>query len=120
VAVAQEHPVDAGHQEPEHTPEAHSGPVVHHGPVIKRPVVRETVTRHVDQRVVQRVTPPHAAGRWHAGDRFTGGRVVFTDYDRFHMRRPPPGYAWVQDGGELVLISLATGIISDIFVIPVP
>jgi Ni/Co efflux regulator RcnB len=59
-------------------------------------------------------------GRWHQGDRFTGGRVVFRDYRRYGLAVPPPGYEWVQDGQELLLISLATGLITNMFVIPVP
>jgi len=63
--------------------------------------------------------PGPGAQHWHHGDRFTGSRVVFSDYGRYHLRPPPPGYAWVRDGGELVLISLGTGVITDVFVIPV-
>jgi len=63
--------------------------------------------------------PGPGGQHWHHGDRFTGSRVVFSDYGRYHLRPPPPGYAWVRDGGELVLISLGTGVITDVFVIPV-
>jgi Ni/Co efflux regulator RcnB len=39
---------------------------------------------------------------------------VLNDYARYHLRRPPYGYAWVQIGGECLLISLATGQIFDV------
>jgi Ni/Co efflux regulator RcnB len=38
---------------------------------------------------------------------------VVQDYARFHLRRPPYGYQWVQVGSEFVLISTATGLIFD-------
>jgi Ni/Co efflux regulator RcnB len=104
-AAAQEHPSG-----PEH-PEEHAAP--RPGPRPAPTVVQKRVVeKHVTNRVV--------AGRWHSGDRFTGSRVVFSDWGRYHLRQPPPGYAWVNDGGELVLISLATGVITDTFIIPIP
>jgi Ni/Co efflux regulator RcnB len=36
------------------------------------------------------------------------------DYQRFHLRRPPAGYHWVQVGGEFLLVSLSTGLIFDV------
>lgn len=38
---------------------------------------------------------------------------VVQDYGRYHLRRPPFGYSWVQVGGELLLISSSTGLIFD-------
>ncbi len=114
-AAAQEHPSG-----PEH-PEEHAAP--HPGPRPAPKVVQKRVVeKHVTNRVVA-AGPAHgpvAAGHWHSGDRFTGSRVVFSDWGRYHLRQPPPGYAWVNDGGELVLISLATGVITDTFIIPIP
>ena len=102
------------------------GQVVHKRVVVQKHVdehvtkhVTEHVVGHADGRVVERGVPV-GRGRWHSGDHFAGNRVVFRDYDRYHVRRPPAGYEWVEDNGELVLISLDTGLISDIFVIPIP
>jgi Ni/Co efflux regulator RcnB len=39
---------------------------------------------------------------------------VMEDYGRYHLRRPPYGYEWVQVGGECLLISIATGMIFDV------
>jgi Ni/Co efflux regulator RcnB len=36
------------------------------------------------------------------------------DYARFHLRRPPYGYHWVQVGGEFLLVSVSTGLIFDV------
>jgi Ni/Co efflux regulator RcnB len=39
---------------------------------------------------------------------------VIADYARFHLRRPPYGYEWVQVGAEFLMISAATGLIFDV------
>lgn len=39
---------------------------------------------------------------------------VVQDYGRYHLRRPPYGYSWVQVGNELLLISASTGLIFDV------
>src|SRR6202021_97762 len=36
------------------------------------------------------------------------------DFERFHLRRPPYGYHWVQVGGEYLLVSISTGQIFDV------
>ncbi len=50
---------------------------------------------------------------WHRGDRFHGDRNR-VDWRYHHLRRPPPGYEWVQDGRQFVLIGIASGVIADI------
>jgi Ni/Co efflux regulator RcnB len=50
---------------------------------------------------------------WHRGDRFYGDRNQL-DWRYHHLRPPPPGYEWVQDGGQFVLIGIASGVIADI------
>ena len=79
-AFAQEHPDD--HHDDRAPPHA---------------MEKKTVV-HEDEH---RAGPGRAAARWNRGQRFDGNRVVFRDYDRYHVRRPPPGYEWVQDGNEL-------------------
>jgi Ni/Co efflux regulator RcnB len=112
-AWAQEHP-DADH--PPHDA-VHPMPVVPHpeGP----PPLHAGPPPRGDVHPAFVHGPVRGGGHWHHGDRFTGSRVMFTDFGRYHLRPPPPGYAWVQDGNELVLISLATGVITDVVVIPV-
>ena len=39
---------------------------------------------------------------------------VVDDFERFHLRRPPYGYHWVQVGGEFLLVSASTGLIFDV------
>jgi Ni/Co efflux regulator RcnB len=41
---------------------------------------------------------------------------VVADPWRFHLRRPPFGYQWVQVGGEFLLVSASTGLIFDVVV----
>jgi Ni/Co efflux regulator RcnB len=52
--------------------------------------------------------------QWRHGDHYTGDRRVVTDWSRYHARQPPDGYEWVQDGSQLVLISIASGVIADV------
>jgi len=70
---------------------------------------------------MQRQAPPqgqHAAMApshdWRQGDRFTGDRRVITNWRDYHAHQPPPGYEWVQDGNQLVLISITSGVIADV------
>jgi Ni/Co efflux regulator RcnB len=39
---------------------------------------------------------------------------VIYDYDRYRLRRPPPGYAWHRVGSDYLLVALATGLILEI------
>jgi len=128
-AIAQEHHDDDAH--PDAHAQAHpAARPAHPAPAVdKHVVVNEHVNEHVTEHKTVDVQNGHAGprpiasaggGRWHSGDRFNGSRAVFTDYDRYHLRRPPPGYAWVQADGELVLINLSTGVITDTFVIAIP
>ncbi len=43
---------------------------------------------------------------------YRGG--VIMDYARFHLRRPPPGYDWVQVGDSFLLVAGSTGVIYDV------
>jgi len=63
-----------------------------------------------------RPAPAPAARAWRRGGylppEYQG--YVIQDYGRYHLRRPPYGYSWVQAGGELLLISTSTGLIFDV------
>jgi Ni/Co efflux regulator RcnB len=50
---------------------------------------------------------------WRQGDRFYGDRNR-VDWRHHHLRPPPRGYEWVQDGGQFVLIGISSGVIADI------
>ena len=39
---------------------------------------------------------------------------VVDEYWRFHLRRPPFGYHWIQVGADFMLVSVSTGLIFDI------
>ena len=59
---------------------------------------------------------PGGPGRhqWHRGDRYYGSRYYVHNWHHYGLRPPPPGYQWVQNGGQFVLIAVATGVITDI------
>jgi Ni/Co efflux regulator RcnB len=119
----QDHPDDhrpAEQRPAEQHPEAHPGPVPARPPEQKN-VVRHDETVRTHETVVNRnttVVENHGGGRWHNGDRFTGNRVAFSDWGRYRLEAPQPGYEWVQDGNELLLINLNTGLVTNIFLIP--
>lgn len=61
--------------------------------------------------------PSHQAyngGGWHTGGHYTGSRHVVNDWSHYHLRQPPHGYEWVQDGDQFVLIAVTSGIIASI------
>jgi Ni/Co efflux regulator RcnB len=48
-------------------------------------------------------------------ERYYSHEYYVTDYERYHVRRPDPGYRWVRsDDGQLILTAIATGLIVDI------
>jgi Ni/Co efflux regulator RcnB len=61
---------------------------------------------------------PYGAGpaRWRRGQFFPpsmrGG--VVDDYQRYHLRRPPPGYYWYRSGDDFVLAALSSGLIFEV------
>jgi len=52
--------------------------------------------------------------QWHQGDHYDGDRHVVNNWNSYHLRQPPAGYEWVQDGSQFVLIAVTSGIIADI------
>jgi Ni/Co efflux regulator RcnB len=54
-------------------------------------------------------------GRWSPGQVLpqTAGAVVITDYQSFHLRRPPRGYTWMQCDGDFILTN-ADGLIFEV------
>jgi Ni/Co efflux regulator RcnB len=58
--------------------------------------------------------PPGGYNDWHRGGYYHGPRYVVRDYGHYRLRPPPRGYEWVQQGGQFVLIAVASGVIADI------
>lgn len=81
----------------------------------RRPVVvqRNYYRPAPPPRVVYR---PYGYERGYRYSNYYGGRTyVINDYDRYHVRRPPRGYHWVRDDrGNLIMVAIATGIITDL------
>jgi opacity protein-like surface antigen len=57
--------------------------------------------------------PGYGDHHWRQGDRFYGDRNR-VDWRYLHLRPPPRGYEWVQDGRQYVLIGIASGVIADV------
>jgi Ni/Co efflux regulator RcnB len=55
-------------------------------------------------------------GRWSPGQILPpdAPAVVITDYERFHLRRPPQGYMWLNCDGDFVLAASASGLIFEV------
>jgi len=66
--------------------------------------------------VYARPASPPTPRAWRRGAYLPPGYqgYVVQDYGRYHLRRPPYGYSWVQAGNELLLISASTGMIFDV------
>jgi len=48
-------------------------------------------------------------------DRYYSRTYYVTDYERYHLRRPDPGYRWVRaDGGQFYLTLVSSGVVIDI------
>lgn len=58
-------------------------------------------------------------GWYKKGDRlppqYYSHEYYVTDYDRYHLRRPDPGYRWVRtDGGQFYLTLISSGVVIDV------
>jgi Ni/Co efflux regulator RcnB len=83
----------------------------------RQPPPHEQVSHDQPAHMAQRPPEHHIAQQthqWRHGDHYSGQRRVVTDWSRYHARQPPAGYEWVQDGSQLVLISIASGVIADV------
>jgi len=119
LAMAQQAPQDHSDQ---HSQATHPAPVQHEQPKPAETRPAETSqARAPDQHTAMAPRPPvqqhvaqQSSHQWQHGDRYTGDRRVVSDWGRYHANPPPAGYEWVQDGNELVLISITTGIIASV------
>lgn len=58
-------------------------------------------------------------GWYKKGDRlpdyYYSREYYVTDYERYHLRRPEPGYRWVRaDGGQFYLTLISSGVVIDV------
>jgi Ni/Co efflux regulator RcnB len=104
---------------PDHTAPTHFASPSQHAPEQTQHVIAGP--QHMAGPPIQHMSPPpqqHMAmapsHQWRHGDHFTGDRRVVTNWQYYHANPPPAGYEWVQDGSELVLISIASGVIADV------
>jgi Ni/Co efflux regulator RcnB len=73
--------------------------------------------RNEDQRLRNEpgAGPDH---RFHRGDRlppeYRSRQYVVDDWRGHHLNAPPRGYHWVQNGGDYMLVAIATGLIVDL------
>jgi Ni/Co efflux regulator RcnB len=55
---------------------------------------------------------------WREGERlppsYRSRSYVVDDWRGHHLRRPPAGYYWVQNGSDYLLVAIATGVIATI------
>ena len=71
--------------------------------------------------------PPHAHGgrhgagpnhNWVRGSRvpvqYRSRHYVVNDWRGHHLSAPPRGYQWVQNGGDYLLVAVATGVIAQL------
>jgi Ni/Co efflux regulator RcnB len=69
-----------------------------------------------DYRAEARAARPDRG--WRRGDRlpyaYRHRNYVVDDWRGHHLRQPPRGYEWVQDGGDYLLVAIATGVIAEI------
>lgn len=68
----------------------------------------------VDDRLAYLRAGPPPRPYWARGQRYHGPVYVVHDDERYHLPRPPYGYRWQRDDrGNLRLVAITTGIISD-------
>jgi len=118
LAMAQQAPAPQDHSD-QHGPQAtqHMAPNAPHHPAMQDNHMQPNTMQHAQapQRPqVQQHAAMQPSHNWRHGDRYTGDRRVVSDWNRYHASPPPRGYEWVQDGNELVLISITSGIIASV------
>lgn len=69
---------------------------------------------YTQQGIHNQAYPAGGARDWHHGDRYDGPRDVVSNWDQYHLNRPPSGYEYVRNGNQFVLIAVASGVIADV------
>jgi Ni/Co efflux regulator RcnB len=61
---------------------------------------------------------PGAGGHWQRGNRmapeYRTQHYVVNDWRAHRLSAPPRGYQWVQNGGDYVLVAIASGVIASV------
>ena len=99
-----------------HAPEARHDnrnlrPGQHHNRPVARPAQRRppVVVQH------RGAGPDH---RWYKGSRvppqYRGHNYVVNNWRVHHLSAPPRGYHWIQNGGDYLLVAIASGVITQV------
>lgn len=84
---------------------------------VHRPPARHVVVQRYRAPVRYVAPPGYRAHRWHAGQslpRAYYGRPYHIDHRRYGLRPPPRGHHWVRVDDDVVLVALATGLVSQV------
>jgi len=91
------------------------------GPQDDRRDDRRDEERNAGGRNPQSWRDPRGAGpehQYYRGQRYPseyrGHQYVVEDWRGHHLRPPPRGYHWVQNGGDYLLVAIASGVILDL------
>ena len=119
MALSAQRPDSGQHAQLEQKPGEPHTDVQQRGNLPQHTVVqqRDNGQQHVDMQQrppVQQHAEMQPSGHWQHGQHYTGDRRGVSDWGRYHANPPPRGYEWVQDGNELVLISITSGIIASV------
>ncbi len=96
-----------------HAAPAHSAPEQNH-PESHMAPAHQMAPQHEVQNRETHVQPSYQGQhQWHNGDRYNGARHQ-VDWRSHHLRQPPNGYEWVQNGNDYVLIAIGSGIVAGI------
>ena len=107
------------------------GPILAAAPAAAAPAQQtRTVVKHkpngkvvIKQRAIKKATPQRYR-KWQRGQRFDSRyaqnyrQIDYRQYNRQyrgHLNAPPRGYRYVQSGNDIVLVSIASGLIGAIF-----
>ncbi len=113
LALTMSSPLALAQMQPQHGPEqgaprqemqGPSGGMVH--PMAPTPPHEE----HVAQAPMHGNQERH----WEHGQHYDGSRQVVSNWQHYHLRQPPHGEEWVQNGNQFVLIAVTSGIIADV------
>jgi Ni/Co efflux regulator RcnB len=104
---------EQAHAAPAHiAPMAANHPESHMAPAHQ--MAHQMAPQHEVQNRETHVQPSYQGQhQWHNGDRYNGARHQ-VDWRSHHLRQPPNGYEWVQNGNDYVLIAIGSGIVAGI------
>ncbi len=118
VAMAQQdqHNSTMQHSTVQHTTVQHTT-MQQHSTMQHAPVQHSPMQHQYEQHQSIQPSPRQdqvSSHHWQHGQHYNGSRRVVSNWQYYHLRQPPHGYEWVQDGSQFVLIAVASGIIADV------